>query len=73
MKDQNSRNLVNHAATSKIEESADLMNNDFASNHSSSSKGITTLNRKYVSVRNERDENKQKLSSHDDEFAGNNS
>ena len=65
--------MVNHAATSKIEESADLMNNDFASNHSSSSKGITTLNRKYVSVRNERDENKPKLSSHDDEFAGNNS
>lgn len=73
LKETNSRNLVNHAATSKIEDSLDLMNNDFGSNHSSSSKGIAALNRKYVSVRNDRDENKTKLSSQDDEFPANKS
>ena len=73
LKDQNSRNLVNHAATSKIEDSMDLMNNDFGSNHSSSSKGRAGLSRKYVSVRNDRDEHKTKLSSQDEEFPGNKS
>ena len=67
LKEMNSRNFIQHAATSKIEDSMDLMNNDLGSNHSNSSKGLAALNRKYVSVRNDREDQKTKLIGGQDE------
>ena len=67
LRDTNSRNFVCYAATGKVEERIDLMTNDFNSQNSTSSKGRNVvLNRKYVSVRNDREEIKNKMNSQDE-------
>lgn len=57
-RDHNSRNLVNQGAERVIDDSKDITQMEIQSNYSASSKGaiINSLNRKYVSMRHDREE-----------------